>query len=54
VTMTNSGGCSPAACEDFFAPPFDVFRLWSEDRRGFMNWIVASGRVPRFLFRIAQ
>ena len=55
VMMTSSGECCERR-EDFFAACFDFFGVWPEDRRGFMNWIVASGqgrllRVPECQFR---
>jgi hypothetical protein len=40
--------------EDFFPPPFDFFRVWPEDFRGFMIWIVASKRDARIPFLISN
>ena len=52
--MMTSSGEGWALREVFFAPPCDFLGFWPEDRRDFMNWIVAFGRGPCFVFRIAK
>jgi erythrin-vacuolar iron transport family protein len=53
VMMTSSGECCLAR-ESLVAPLFDFFSFWPGDLRGFIQWIVASGRDPRLRFGITH
>src|ERR1700687_4715126 len=53
VMITSSAECCLAR-ESPLAPLFDFLSFWPRDLRGFIHWIVASGRNPRLRFGITH